>query len=189
MIVMRLPGSIATTKFYCPWSYRESKEGAGDWAWRPGNPDGPRPLYHLDELARRSDAPVLVCEGEKATDAAARLFPEFVATTSPGGSQAADKADWSPLKGRTIWIWPDRDEAGRGYAKDVSRLLLTVGSTSVAIVDVWGGVSDEALSRFPEKPRNKWDLADGIPEGIDSRKLLSEAKEVPAERNPRDTRG
>lgn len=58
-----------------------------------GFPD-PRPLYGLARLAQRPDAPVLVVEGEKVADAAGKIFPDHVCTTSPFGSPNADKADW-----------------------------------------------------------------------------------------------
>jgi hypothetical protein len=43
-------------------------------------------LYNLDKLAARSDAFVVICEGEKSADAAARVFPNCVPT--PRGSDA-----------------------------------------------------------------------------------------------------
>ncbi len=46
------------------------------WRWK-GLPS-PRPLYGLDRLAERPDAPVVICEGEKAADAAAQVFPDYV---------------------------------------------------------------------------------------------------------------
>jgi putative DNA primase/helicase len=61
------------------------------WRWK--SVPAPRPLYGLDALAARPDAAVLVCEGEKSADAGARIFPKSVAVTSPGGANAADKAD------------------------------------------------------------------------------------------------
>src|SRR5260221_251611 len=56
----------------------------------------------LDKLAGRPDAPVIICEGEKSAEAAAVIFPKSVAVTAPGGANAADKADWSVLRGRKI---------------------------------------------------------------------------------------
>ncbi len=53
-----------------------------------------------------------VSEGEKAADTAQRIFPDHVAVTSPGGAKAAGKADWGPLAGRRVVIWPDNDEPG-----------------------------------------------------------------------------
>ena len=95
--------------------------------------------------ARRSCA---VVEGEKSADSAAKLFPELVATTPPHGSKSPHKADWSPLKGRHVVVWPDNDEPGSKYAETVLRLCTDSGAASVAIVQVPPG--------FPPK----WDLAD-----------------------------
>ncbi len=79
----------------------------------------PRPLYHLPELAEAQR--VFITEGEKAADALRELG--LTATTSPHGSKAADKADWSPLAGKECVISPDNDDAGRRYADDVAGLL------------------------------------------------------------------
>src|SRR5262249_2058145 len=78
--------------------WRDSVSGTLEWRWESWPPK--RPLYGLEELADRPVARVVVCEGEKATDAARRLLPGFVVVTSPNGSKSADKADWSPLRGR-----------------------------------------------------------------------------------------
>ena len=93
-----------------PLTYCEGPNGRREWRCKAFFE--PRPLYGLDRLAARPDAPVLVTEGEKAADAAAKLFPDHVAITSPGGSNAAGKADWSPVAGRHVVIWPDNDEPG-----------------------------------------------------------------------------
>ncbi|HXC13149.1 MAG TPA: hypothetical protein VNV39_09945 [Stellaceae bacterium] len=53
-----------------------------------------------------------VVEGEKSADAAAQLPPDHVCLTSPNGSLAAAKANWKPLDGRNVVVWPDADEAG-----------------------------------------------------------------------------
>ena len=85
-------------------------DGNGGWAWK-GLPE-PRPLYGLNKLATNPTASVLVCEGEKAADAAQTLFPMHVCTTSPNGANSAHKADWSPLAGRNVILWPDNDTEG-----------------------------------------------------------------------------
>jgi len=117
------------------------------WSWKGLAP--PRPLYRLDELARRPQATVVVCEGEKAADAAQRLLPEYVATTSPNGAKAADKADWTPLANRRVLLWPDHDEAGIGYANAVHAELLDAGAASVqALAFTWVAEQlDRALAR------------------------------------------
>lgn len=147
-----------------PLSYCEGPKGRREWRWQ--GLTTPRPLNGLDRLAARPDAPVLVVEGEKKTAPAMDIFPEFVAVTSPNGAKAADRADWSPMRSRAVTIWPDHDDEGLGYARDVARLAFTAGAVSVSIVDV--------PSTFPPK----WDLADTPPEGVttdDLRRLLSVA--------------
>jgi hypothetical protein len=64
---------------------------------------------------------IVVCEGEKAADAARSLG--FTATTSAGGCQAAAKTDWRPLAGKEAWILPDNDTPGRKYADTVTGIL------------------------------------------------------------------
>jgi hypothetical protein len=74
-----------------------SREGAPDW--RQKSWASPWPLFGLDRLALRPDAPILVVEGEKGAvgldghGGAAVLLPSYVVFTSPGGAQAAKKAD------------------------------------------------------------------------------------------------
>lgn len=60
---------------------------------------------------------VMVVEGEKCVHALDKLG--IKATTSPGGSGAAAKADWSPLAGKQVFVWRDFDEPGEKYAKAV----------------------------------------------------------------------
>jgi putative DNA primase/helicase len=90
-------------KIFLPVSLWRHRSGKMEWRWK-GVP-APRPLYGLDKLAAWPDAPVIVTEGEKSADAAARVFPDYVATTSPVGCKAEAKADWTPLAGveRNIW--------------------------------------------------------------------------------------
>jgi 5S rRNA maturation endonuclease (ribonuclease M5) len=127
----------------------------------------PRPLYHLDELTARPDAKVLVVEGEKTADAAAKLFPEYVLVTSPHGALSAEKADWAPLAGRDVTIWPDADEAGGKFANSVARLV--PGAKIVLLPDTI-------------KAHAGWDLADALPDGVtmaDLERMLASARPVP----------
>jgi DNA primase len=77
---------------------------------------------------------VLVVEGEKTADAAQRHFPDYVAVTWPGGSNATAKADWGVLVGRRIVLWPDADGPGRKAAAEVARLVASAGAASVVEV-------------------------------------------------------
>ncbi len=100
-------------------------------AWHIRAMPVPRPLYGLPDLANAQR--VIVCEGEKAADAARSLG--FTAMTSAGGSQAAGKTDWQPLAGKEVWILPDNDAPGRKYAECVANILARLTPT-VRILDL-----------------------------------------------------
>jgi hypothetical protein len=112
-------------------------------------------LYGLQGLAERPDAPVVIAEGEKAADAATQLLPGFVAVTSPSGANASARADWSPLCGRYVTIWPDADAPGLKYAHAVAKAATQAGAASVAIASP------------PARVKIGWDAADAFAEGWD----------------------
>ena len=78
---------------------------------------GPRPLYNLPMLYERPDAPVLVVEGEKTSDAVRDLLPSCIPITSMYGAGAQHLSDWSPLKSREVVIWPDNDPRRAGLCQ------------------------------------------------------------------------
>ncbi|MCB9985031.1 MAG: hypothetical protein H6864_05010 [Micavibrio sp.] len=141
-----------------PYTYRLFGNGKR-WAW--AGLDRPRPLYGLDRLAQKPNANVIICEGEKATDAATALFPDYIAVTSPNGASNSHHADWKPLQGRTITIWPDNDAEGQNYAQSVARAVKKAGCKSVSIVQI------------PEGFQPKWDLADTLPEGWTEEQIIN----------------
>jgi putative DNA primase/helicase len=105
--------------------------------WIIGGMPEPRPLYHLPELLERPRERVYVCEGEKAANAATTIG--LLATTSPHGCESAGKADWRPLAGREVVILPDNDDAGQGYARDVTSILVKLQPAAmVKIVELPG---------------------------------------------------
>lgn len=116
--------------------------------WRLAAGDEPRPLYGLDALAARPDAVVLLVEGEKTADAAAERFPSYVAMTWPGGGNAVSKADFSPLAGRAVVIWPDADEPGSRAAQSAVKACMAAGAVGASVVDL------------PADLPKGWDLAD-----------------------------
>lgn len=99
------------------------KQVGGNWV--SGGPDEPKPLFGLDLLARKPDTFVCVVEGEKAAAALHQLG--WVAVTSLGGSQSACRADWKPLKGKVVALFPDNDEAGAEYIAVVAAELVKLG--------------------------------------------------------------
>lgn len=140
-------------KEFLPLTFCEHR-GTGQREWRWKSWPAPRPLYGLERLAARLDAPVIICEGEKAADAAAELLPDHVAVTAPGGSNAAGKANWAPVARRRVVIWPDADEPGLKYAAAAVRALAAL-STDVKIITP------------PEGAAPGWDAADALAEGWD----------------------
>ena len=105
--------------------------GAGFELGEPVYADG-KPLYRLHNLAARPEETVWLVEGEWCADALAKAG--VLATTS-GAADSAPKADWRPLAGREVTIWPDRDESGQRYAEAVADALLALGCT-VRVIDV-----------------------------------------------------
>lgn len=136
-----------------PKTFCRGPEDRKEWRWQ-GFPE-PRPLYGLDKLAQvKADAGILLVEGEKTADAAARLLgPGKICMTWPGGCKAVGKADFAPLKGRPVGIWPDADKPGFDAALAQVRRLKEVGATSVAIIVP------------PVDAVQGWDLADAEDEG------------------------
>ena len=157
-------------KQFCPLTFCEDAKGKREWRWQ-GLPE-PRPLFRLDKLTAAPDAPVIVCEGEKAADAAAILFPDAVATTMLNGAQSPHKTDWQPLKGRAVTLWPDNDEAGRACMASVAGLLekAGVGSTRRINLAAFARVPATDTEGHPilsegTPPPEKWDAADAVKEG------------------------
>lgn len=142
------------------------------WRWK-GFP-APRPLYGLDRLAARPDAPVIVCEGEKTADAAGKVFPDHVAVTSSGGARATDKTDWSPLSGRKVTIWPDNDEPGADCARQVAANVSRFGC-KVSVIDANALASIDSGGRGPDWSAEGWDAADALAEWPDVEALRSAA--------------
>lgn len=145
-----------------PRTWCRHEDGSESWSWKSFAV--PRPLYGLDRLAARPDAPVLVVEGEKTADAGQQLFPDFVVVTWPGGSNAVEKVDWSPLRSREATLCRDADSAGSKAMHQVSRLLGNVGAARISTVEL------------PSDLPQGWDLADPIPDGLDVEKLVRSAE-------------
>ena len=147
-----------------PLTWCRLASGNEGWRWK-AFPE-PRPLYGLNRLAARPEAPLLIVEGEKTADAAGDLFPGHVAITWPGGSNAVRKVDWRPLAGRDLVLWPDADEPGRKAAEQIAKLAFKAAAASVAMVELPGDLPDG------------WDLADPVPDGVDVDLILASAGPV-----------
>ena len=115
---------------------RELKDGGKEtpmvmWVKTPNGNEGwsrfpfpkLRPLYGLQDL--EDGKQVCVVEGEKCRDAYASVFRKQVVTW-PGGTQGVKHADWSPLAGRSVLIWPDADDPGQRTAQEIAGILHTL---------------------------------------------------------------
>jgi hypothetical protein len=109
------------------------------WAgWCHGSYPAPRPLYGLDQLADHPEWQVIVTEGEKAADAARRLFAgkAIVVASWIGGTQAVSRADWTPLAGRKVVVWPDADHPGIMASREIASLCHKAGAAEIKVIEV-----------------------------------------------------
>lgn len=124
-----------------------------DGGWQAKALPKPRPLYNLDKLAVAGDLRVMVVEGEKAADAVATLGFKQPATCWLGGAQAFKYADWEPLRGRKVDLWPDNDEPGRNAMVEIAKLLWTkFDCKDIRFIN-------------PDGQPDKWDVADALADG------------------------
>lgn len=143
-------------KQFAPWTWEGER-----WIMK-GYP-APRPLYGLEFLKAHPARPVMVVEGEKAADAARKLVGNaYVVVTWPNGAQAADRADWTPIYGRAVILWPDADPPGRNAMARVADLLKGF-CEKIKIINV-------------DDQQDGWDAADAYEEGWNMAKLVEWAK-------------
>jgi hypothetical protein len=98
-------------------TFRQFHPVAGGYLMKA--PPKPWPLYNRKRILESES--VIVVEGEKCVHLLAELG--IVATTSPCGAGKAEHADWSPLAGRQVFLWPDNDASGAAHMDDVAACL------------------------------------------------------------------
>lgn len=111
------------------WIRPMRKNGSGCELGEPEFPNG-KPLYRLHELAAKPGAPVWYVEGENCADKLARLG---VLATTAGSASSDEAADFVPLKGRTVTLWPDNDAPGIAHGERVAEKLRSLGCHVTAI--------------------------------------------------------
>lgn len=155
-------------KTFRPLSYRRFDDGRINWSWIA--PDSDVPLYNADQLAANPTAKVVVCEGEKAADAAQAILPDYVAVTWYSGAKAVARASWDLLAKRDVLIWPDHDEAGSKAAQAIVNQLRLVGCASIDVLDARALASLDPANRTGanREPPVKWDAADALSERRDN---------------------
>lgn len=140
------PDTGEAKKTYRQWFTRERRWSA---------PQDPRPLYRMPELANVDE--VILVEGEKAADALWAIG--MPATSALGGAKApTNKTDWSPLAGKRVIIWPDKDKVGWEYAEKAGEAIMRAGATSVSTLipkDQWRDGTDAADVAAAYDPNGK----------------------------------
>ena len=135
-------------KQFRPWDAKRRKMA----------PPDPRPLYNQPGM--KDAAQVVLVEGEKC--AQSLIDAGIVATTAMHGANApVEKTDWTPLAGKAVLIWPDRDKPGWEYATQAAQAILSAGAKSCFILYP------------PEEAADGWDAADAIAEGFDVAAFLA----------------
>lgn len=158
--VVRLLHPVTGKKETLPRTYCVNKE-TGEACWRWCGFDRPRPLYGLDHLAQKPNAPVFVSEGEKCADVSNDILPMAACISWPGGTEGLKHADWSPLATRSVILWRDNDPEGYGtmygkYTKEgefipgLVQILQSLGVTKIKVVEP------------PEGREKGWDIADAV---------------------------
>lgn len=172
-------------KSFRPLTWQADPRQGGKATWQFKDPPGLLPLFGLDRMAQRPTDPVLLCEGEKAAEASAHLLPDHVVTTTAHGSAAAAKTDYSPLKGRSLRLWPDHDAPGAAYVQEVARLARAAGAARVEILDL-DSLALDPTTGTPRPLPEKWDAADALDEGWTAAALTQAARwvAVPADTQP-----
>jgi len=95
----------------------------------------PLPLWRI--YGATPEDVVIIHEGEKCAEFASEEGLEGYHTCTIGGASNARTADYSPLAGRSVvYICPDNDEPGQGYAADVVKCLADVGVSEVRVINL-----------------------------------------------------
>ena len=130
----------------------------GKVGWHKRQPGPPLPLYGLNRLSTMPEAPAILCEGEKATDAAQAMFADYACVSWFGGTGRVDDADLTPLRERDVIIWGDNDAAGAAAA---AKLHAKLPRARLLRVDDLPESADAADMPPPDDPA-AW-LADRLP--------------------------
>jgi hypothetical protein len=119
-------------------------------SWKSGfEGDSPRPIYARDKIAANLLDPVWIVEGERKAEllnSVGRL-----ATTWPGGAKSWNKADFTPLRARSVILWPDKDAPGASAMKGLAAYLESI-DCKIRVIDVAKvpelGPSDDVVDWF-----------------------------------------
>ena len=109
---MRFPTDHFIKQKYAPFT----RHGA---EWSMKRPEGVLPIYVSD---KDKDSHVIIVEGEKAMKGGESIYKGDVCCHH-GGVSNWQNCDWSKLKDRKAYIFPDNDEAGKKFAHELKEHL------------------------------------------------------------------
>lgn len=113
----------------CTYKGCKSEDSKHNFTRPKGSPTGYRvKLWGVDD----GQSSVALCEGEPAANAVAEAG--WVAASYCSGSSQAAYANYAPLKGREVLVWPDNDPAGLKAADSAAAALVKAGAASVVIL-------------------------------------------------------
>ena len=113
--------------------FRIEKEGGKTFRGK-GSPAGT--FLHL-WAGVEDDSHIVIVEGEKAAQALLDMRIDTVVPASwRGGAGGVDKADYSPVEGRSVVVWPDNDAPGAKMGLVAARMAQRAGAAQVRMVDV-----------------------------------------------------
>lgn len=103
----------------------------GATRWTAKRPPAPFPFVGSEALAGSGKKPIVVVEGEKKREAAARAMPAFVWLSLYGGADGVSRMDVAALAaamaaGRQVYLWPDADPPGRRAMRALGERLAGV---------------------------------------------------------------
>ena len=168
IIMLQVRQQNAKGKAYIPWTFWTDNK------WRKMEPDGPLPLWGLDQL--KDHAVVFIHEGAKAARAMRRLVedesPQGKAALAAhpwgaemehcahlgwiGGAPNPHRTDWSPLAKSGVtkaYIVADNDQQGVDAVPKIAKQLRRAPITIEAV-------------RFDARFKSGFDLADPFPEAM-----------------------
>lgn len=105
------------------------------------------PLYGSERLP--DSELVVLCEGEKASDAAFRAGYASAGTVT-GSSSAPGPAALSVLLGHPVVLWPDADAVGAAHMERVGLRLLEIGCGDLRMVESNGAAPGSDAADFSE---------------------------------------
>ena len=153
-----------------PYFFAVGEDGQGRWRWCGPTGLDARPLYGLNRLGPQSKS-VIIVEGEKTADAAQKIMGSDIAClTWLGGASNVEKADFVPIQGRKVTLFPDFDsEADKPLEHQTGMKAMIVLAEKLLALQCKVYIVKYVVGERV----HGWDLADALDEGWDKERVKS----------------